>query len=341
MHVPRRYSIAGLLLLATTGLHAASADHFGQLALLFDGARGDGTHVLMRTTLEGAAEPIGAGIAGRRPRVRPGDGAIAYHSHATEFEPARLMLVGDVRRRSAPREIALDRWVQEREIAWSPDGRRIAFHSQHQEAAGDIFVAEVGKDGLLGVLNLTAPSGGVLAIEPDVTPDWSPDGGHIALTSYRGGGAAIWVFAADGRSARQVTAVGTHGDYFPAWSPDGQMIAFQRNEPGRARIGLVASSGGTPMFLDLPGNAYQPAFAPDGEHLAVAITFADGERDLAVVTLDGVVERRLARPGDDQNPHWLRLQAPPPCERDRGCLRHDLGQRRPSSGATPRILSRT
>lgn len=313
---------AALVLCATTSSCNAEA-------LIFDGPDAGGRRVLMRTDIGAVPEPIGNGIEGRRPRLRPGDGAIAYHGIATELEPARLMLFGDTRRGAprrdpAPREISLDRWVQEREIAWSPDGRRIAFHSQHHEAAGDIFVAEVGDAGLLGVRNLTAPSGGVLAIEPDVTPDWSPDGKHIALTSYRSGGAAIWVFDSDGRNPRALTARGAHGDYFPAWSPDGQLVAFQRNETTRTRIGLIASGGGEPMFLDLPGNAYQPAFSPDGQRLAVAISFPDGERDLAVVALDGRVLNRIAHPGDDQNPQWLDATTRTACGHERACLRRGL-----------------
>ncbi len=310
---------ATLVLCATSSICHADA-------LIFDGSDASGRRVLMRTEIGGMPETIGGGIEGRRPRIRPSDGAIAYHSLATELEPARLMLFGDTRRGAqrrdaTAREISLDRWVQEREIAWSPDGRHIAFHSQHHEAAGDIFVAEVGDAGLLGVRNLTAPSGGMLAIEPDVTPDWSPDGKHIALTSYRSGGASIWIFDVDGNHPRALTGRGAHGDYFPAWSPDGQLIAFQRNETIRTRIGLIASSGGEPMFLDLPGNAYQPAFSPDGQRLAVAITFPDGERDLAIIALDGRLLHRIAHPGDDQNPQWIDPPTQSACRQERACLR--------------------
>lgn len=319
-------SFLALLIACTSALCQAEA-------LLFDGVDADGRRLLMRSELAGPPERIGAGIEGRRPRLRPGDGAIAYHSIATDLEPARLMLVGDVRRGAVPREISLDRWVQEREIAWSPDGRHIAFFSQHHEAAGDIFVAEVGAAGLLGVRNLTAPSGGARMIEPDVTPDWSPDGLHIALTSYRGTVPAIWVFDADGTRARQLTRGAGFGDYFPAWSPDAKLVAFQRNDPGHARIGLVAATGGEPMFVDLPGDAYQPAFAPDGQRLAVAITFPDGERDLAVIALDGRVLDRIAHPGDDQNPHWIVAPPQRDCARDRACLRLDPIRGAPSRPA--------
>ena len=321
-------TLARLILLALGAL--ATSTTRAADALVFDGIDAQGARVLMRVEVGAEPERIGAGIEGRRPRLRPGDGAIAYHSIATDFEPARLMLVGDMRRGALPREISLDRWVQEREVAWSPDGRRIAFHSQHHEAAGDIFVAEVGAGGLLGVINLTAPSGGHMMIEPDVTPDWSPNGQQIVLTSYRGGGAALWIFDADGRHPRQLTQGGGFGDYFPAWSPDGQLVAFQRNAPTRNRIGLVAAGGGEPMFLDLPGNAYQPAFSPDGQRLAVAITFPDGERDLAIITLDGQVLHRINHPGDDQNPQWVTPAAAQNCLRDRACLRlNGDGQRPP------------
>lgn len=47
-------------------------------------------------------------------------------------------------------------------------------------------------------------------------PAWSPDSSEIAFTSNRGGETEIWIMAADGTNARQLTSEG--GAYDAAWS---------------------------------------------------------------------------------------------------------------------------
>ena len=61
-----------------------------------------------------------------------------------------------------------------------------------------------------------------------------------------------------------------------------------------------------------------------GMRLAVAISFPDGERDLAVVALDGRVLNRIAHPGDDQNPQWIDAPTRTACGHERACLRRGL-----------------
>ena len=60
----------------------------------------------------------------------------------------------------------------------------------------------------------------------EADPHFSPDGRRIAFTSKRSGDVTIWVAAADGSEARQLTP-GTWGwQGSPHWSPDGHSIAF-------------------------------------------------------------------------------------------------------------------
>ena len=71
----------------------------------------------------------------------------------------------------------------------------------------------------------------------DDDPDWSPDGGRIAFSSYRDGNREIYVMNSDGSGVTRLTdrflwstkwRRGTL-DYAdePDWSPDGRRIAFR------------------------------------------------------------------------------------------------------------------
>ena len=91
-------------------------------------------------------------------------------------------------------------------LAWSPDGSRLAFDALY---SGGIWI--VGVDGS----GLTKVDG------RDVR--WSPTGRQLAFRSAGG----IWVTNADGSGRRLVAPVGRN----PVWSPDGSRIAYERS-PG-------------------------------------------------------------------------------------------------------------
>jgi Tol biopolymer transport system component len=90
------------------------------------------------------------------------------------------------------------------DLAWSPDGSRLAFHAPY---GGGIWT--VGVDGS----GLTEVSQGGAA------PRWSPTGRQLAFESAGG----IWVINVDGSGMRQVTLPGRRA---PVWSPDGSRIAY-------------------------------------------------------------------------------------------------------------------
>ena len=91
------------------------------------------------------------------------------------------------------------------DLAWSPDGLRLAFKS------GGVWMVGVDGSGLTEVV----PNGGA--------PRWSPTGSRLAFHSAGG----IWVINGDGSRLRQVAPVG----HDPVWSPDGSRIAYETS-PG-------------------------------------------------------------------------------------------------------------
>ncbi len=73
----------------------------------------------------------------------------------------------------------------------SPDGRKIVFASEADDASGEIYV--MNADGA-GLRRLTTGM--------DANPSWSPDGRRIAFASYRGGQAGSLVHDRERREAQ-------------------------------------------------------------------------------------------------------------------------------------------
>jgi dipeptidyl aminopeptidase/acylaminoacyl peptidase len=103
------------------------------------------------------------------------------------------------------------------DLAWSPDGSRLAFDARY---GGGVWIVGVDGSGLTEV-----PKGSA--------PRWSPTGSRLAFQSAGG----IWVINADGSGRREVAAVGRD----PVWSPDGSRIAYQAH----AGLLYVADLDGT------------------------------------------------------------------------------------------------
>ena len=94
--------------------------------------------------------------------------------------------------------------------SWSPDGRRIAFSSNRETGAFQIWL--INPDGSDPV-RLTSDSGG------NGEPSWSPDGSKIVFTSFQDNEVEIYVMNADGTGQTRLTnMVGTY-EHSPRWRP--------------------------------------------------------------------------------------------------------------------------
>ncbi len=71
----------------------------------------------------------------------------------------------------------------------------------------------------------------------DFEPQYSPSGGHIAITSDRGGDNHIWICKSDGKHCKQLTPQGAVA-VAPRWSPDETSIAFTEVSRGNPDIYL-------------------------------------------------------------------------------------------------------
>jgi TolB protein len=149
--------------------------------------------------------------------------------------------------------------------AWSPDGRRIAFHREGDFPWGDGEIRVIDADGS----NETALVRGEF-------PVWSPDGARIAFADGEG----ISVMNVDGSGVTRLL----RGDFLggdpdwsaigkPAWSPDGG-IAFEHSGDGDitpAQIYVMNADGSGPRRLtSVRGTQVaesDPAWSPDGTRI--------------------------------------------------------------------------
>ena len=201
--------------------------------------------------------------------------------------------------------------------AWSPDGRRLAFTRD-----GDLYtVAADGGDAHLLVGGPTV----------DFDPAWSPDGTRIAFarrSAEKGAPADVWVAAADGTGAVQLTHVGdatdscrTREGLSPAWSPDGTEIAYVAAvgvnstctfQAIQEAIRAIRPDGTgdrlvTDGHVNTEGGASDPTWSPDGRQLALSVATQFDVNDeftyrIDIVDRDGHNEHVVAR--DAQDPDW-------------------------------------
>jgi dipeptidyl aminopeptidase/acylaminoacyl peptidase len=103
----------------------------------------------------------------------------------------------------------------------SPDGKQIAFvtgvvDKLENRTKQSIWLVQVaGGD----------PRQLIISEKSDYSPRWSHDGRWLAFISTRAGAPQVFVAAADGASARQVTSA-PEGVGEVIWSPDGKALAF-------------------------------------------------------------------------------------------------------------------
>jgi dipeptidyl aminopeptidase/acylaminoacyl peptidase len=127
--------------------------------------------------------------------------------------------------------------------AYSPDGQRIAFISEHT-GSKQVWVSDGDGQRVHQLTSLPTGAPGC--------PRWSPDGGRIAFDSTEQGRGDIYVIGVDSGSVRRITS-GPSTNVRPAWSLDGRWIYFGSNRSGEWEVWKTARDGTSPMQVTHDG----------------------------------------------------------------------------------------
>jgi Tol biopolymer transport system component len=174
---------------------------------------------------------------------------------------------------------------------WSPDGSKIAFHTNRDDNY-EIYV--MNTDGSAQT-NLTKESG-----SEDAYPSWAPDGSRIVFASE----GDLYTMRADGSQQARLTS-GKTEDQFPAWSPDGTKIALAASVGSKTYIDVVNADGTGRTRLTRGGLEVEPRWSKDSSKIAYA-DFKTGLGHIVVMNADGTGPTRLtgAPKRADYDPSW-------------------------------------
>jgi Tol biopolymer transport system component len=183
------------------------------------------------------------------------------------------------------------------QLAWSPDGRLIAFTRSPQDLSlSRVYV----------VTNAGAERRLTRGLRSEDSPAWSPDGTRIALVRETSNGGEIVVITRDGTDINRVARDANLT--YPTWSPDGRRVSFGRGN--RARTGSyevqVANSDGSGRRTLVRATAYRGlhAWSPNGDTI-VYITQTAGVYDIYTTTSAGSGKRRLTHDSAlERDPRW-------------------------------------
>lgn len=165
----------------------------------------------------------------------------------------------------------------DRDPAWSPDGKRIAFTSERD---GNSEVYMMTADGAHQT-RLTNSS------EKEHHPRWSPDGKKIIFSrTLEDNTSDLFIINVDSGDITRLTNTAEINESYPDWSPDGKEIVFSGF--GGDQSGIFAMNvDGTNVHLIMAGPLHYPKWSPDGKYIAFDGEPAGCKFEIYVMKADG------------------------------------------------------
>ncbi len=339
----RNRTLSGLLVLALVAV-------VGLLIWATSVASRPGNPVIVNVPAESGAEIAQATVPAQftpfatsvptvtpRPEALRAGGSLAYALRDGGQDDIWMSVIGQ----GSPIRLT-DHPADDRDPAWSPDGRFLAFASR-RDGNWELYVQDVQTGGItrltytLGYEGAPAwsPDGQWLVYEayaddnldifitridgtqgpirltfdtaPEFSPAWSPGGREIAFVSLRDGNRDIYLLSLDDPSeeaVRNLTQTPDINESDPVWSPDGTSLAYSAFVDGLEAVYVLPlnAPGAEPEIVDR-GRA--PAWSPDGGSLIYAID--QGDRSLIVAgqyRTVGVSSQAVALPGRASSADW-------------------------------------
>jgi TolB protein len=235
--------------------------------------------------------------------------------------------------------------ADERDPAWSPDGRKLAYAS-HQGNNWDLYIDDLPTN---ATTRMTydqsfqgapswSPDGKWLAYEsyqgnnldiyvmpidasqpaqrvtdspaPDFAPAWSPLGRQIAFVSWRDGNQDIYVFSLDTREFANLTNTPDRQEDHPSWSPDGKFIAYSAVDQGKPKV-FVKPVDNPQAAAQVLALGREPAWSPKGSSLVFAVDSLENTQFVAApFTENGLTTAIIPVPLGASHPTWTDTPLP-------------------------------
>jgi len=186
----------------------------------------------------------------------------------------------------------------DRDPAWSPDGKHIAFTSD-RDGNTEIYIMNADGTDQTRVTNST---------ENEHHPQWSPDGKRIIFSrTLEDKTSDLFVINVDGSGISQLTSTAKVNEAYPDWSPDGTKILFSAF--GGAQSGIfIMDSDGSNVHLIMEGPLHFPKWSPDGKYIAFDGEPGGNKFDIYIMREDGSdlqkVAEHPASGGYNKSPSW-------------------------------------
>lgn len=201
-------------------------------------------------------------------RLNPSHYQLVYITQAEEVYDNRVTMYVHDLRANIRHAVLRDYLGWGSDVAWSPEGRYIAFSRfQAGVVRRDIFLLDLYTGAQTRISEREPP-------KDYNSPSWPPDGRQLVYhgADFSTGSIDLYIFDLDTGQQQQLDS-GDGQDSQPVWSPDGRTILFQREDPDSRWSNLhqidLETGAVTPLHYQMM-TGVSPAWSPDGRSLVFA-----------------------------------------------------------------------